>query len=88
MNPSTVMAILVDKRTDAAPKVQEILTNYGCLIQTRLGMHEVDATSCSEEGLIIIRLCGEETKLADLKAELEAVHDRVKVERIDLSFGE
>ena len=86
MNCSTIMAILIDKRTDAAPKVQEILTENGCIIETRLGLHE-SVDQCSEEGLILVTLCGSQDEIDALKTELEAVH-RVKVDTMQLSFAD
>ena len=86
MNCSTVMAILIDKRTDAAPKVQKILTENGCIIETRLGLHE-SVDQCSEEGLILLTLCGSQKEIDELKSKLEAVH-RVKVDLMQLSFSE
>ncbi|MGM0502593.1 MAG: hypothetical protein ACQERJ_08670 [Bacillota bacterium] len=85
MDCSTIMAILIDKRTDAAPKVQKILTENGCIIATRLGLHE-SLDKCSEEGLIILTLSGSQEEIDDLKSELEEVH-RVKVDLMQLSFS-
>mgnify|MGYP006270950085 CR=1 FL=1 len=85
MKCSTIMAILVDKRTDAAPKVQEILTENGCIIETRLGLHE-SVDQCSEEGLILLTLCGSQAEIDELQAELEDLH-RVKVDIMQLSFS-
>mgnify|MGYP006270378825 FL=1 len=86
MNCSTIMAVLIDKRTDAAPQVQEILTDNGCIIETRLGLHE-SVDQCSEEGLILLTLCGSQEEIDELQSELEAVH-RVKVDTMQLSFAD
>ena len=85
MNGSTIMAVLLDKRTDAAPQVQEILTNYGCIIGTRIGLHQLD--NCAEEGLIILQLSGADDAVAKLESELKGVH-RVKVQKMKLAFGD
>ncbi|MGL4774254.1 MAG: hypothetical protein ACRC2K_11855 [Clostridium sp.] len=55
----TIMAIKIIPRNSLAPKVQEILTRYGCIIQTRLGLHEAREGSCSPSGLIILNLLSE-----------------------------
>lgn len=85
MDCKTIMAILVDNRTHSAPKVQEILTKYGCNIKVRLGLHEVDERHCSDEGLIILQLCGSENDIENLEKELNSL-ERVKAKRITLSF--
>ncbi|MCF6096148.1 hypothetical protein L1766_03865 [Thermovorax subterraneus] len=85
MDCKTIMAILVDNRTHSAPKVQEILTKYGCNIKVRLGLHEVDERHCSDEGLIILQLCGSEEDIQNLEKELNSL-ERVKARRITLSL--
>jgi hypothetical protein len=79
------MAVLLDKRTDAASKVQEILTKYGCIISSRIGLHQV--SKCTEEGLIILHICGSDEEVVNLEEELSAVH-RVKVQKMKVSFDE
>ncbi len=60
----TIMVIKVFGRVANAPLVQEILTEYGCSIKTRVGFHEASADRCSTDGMIILQLTGpaEETK--------------------------
>jgi len=84
-NCSTVMAVLIDKRTDAAPTVQEVLTKHGCIISTRIGMHQVG--ECSEEGLVILHLCGNEEDIENLQNDLVGIH-RVKVEKMKVEFDD
>lgn len=82
---STIMAILIDKRTDAVPKVQGLLTEHGYIISTRLGMHQVGGRV--EEGLIMLHLCGSQDDINTLERELSEVH-RVKVKKMRVSFDE
>lgn len=83
MKCNIIMAILVDNRSDIAPKVQEVLTNYGCIIDTRLGMHQ--SNDCSEEGLIILKLCGDSDQISKLEEELKGL-DRVAVNKMKIEF--
>nr|WP_239559147.1 hypothetical protein [Sporohalobacter salinus] len=80
------MAVLIDKRRNVAPKVQQILTKYGCIIETRLGMHEGVGQECSEEGIIILRLSNKQ-KANELKEKLEAI-ERVQAKMIELKFDD
>lgn len=73
MAGSTVMAVSLEKRSKEAPKVQEILTKHGCLINARLGLHEAGGPSCSEEGLILLHLKGQGEEINRLRTDLEAV---------------
>lgn len=72
----TIMAIKISPRTSAAPKVQEILTRYGCIIHTRLGLHEATENTCSTSGLILLNLMPTaKEEIAKLDAELNAIED-------------
>ncbi|AJD30730.1 hypothetical protein AAGC94_19635 [Clostridium sporogenes] len=52
----SIMAIKISPRNEIAPKVQEILTRNGCIIKTRLGLHEATNDSCSKCGLVLLEL--------------------------------
>lgn len=66
-----VMGIQIGDREKDAAKVQELLTKYGCIIKTRLGLHETD-NICSSNGLIILEFQnGSYEKANELKVELE-----------------
>lgn len=56
----TVLLILIGKRKDAAVKVQQILTAWGCNIKTRLGIHDGVLENCSDTGLLILELVGKQ----------------------------
>jgi hypothetical protein len=62
----TLLIILVGKRKDTAVKVQQILTAWGCIIKTRLGIHDGILDNCSDEGLLILELYGTEEQKNEL----------------------
>ncbi len=66
----TVMLILIDGRRKNAVNVQKILTEWGCLIKTRLGIHDGVLENCSESGLIFLELVGDEEKHDQLMNKL------------------
>lgn len=80
-----LMIILIDKRREEAPVVQELLTEYGCLIQTRLGLHDGVGDRCSNQGLIIIEMVGERAQQKELDEKLNAL-DGVKAKLVDIAF--
>ena len=54
----SILLILIGKRKDDAVKIQQILTAWGCIIKTRLGIHDGVLENCSDEGLLILELYG------------------------------
>ena len=70
--PKVILGISIDIRSEAAPIVQKILTEYGCVIKTRLGMHQHADESCTEKGLIILEMIDNSlVKSNELKGKLD-----------------
>ncbi|KOA18731.1 hypothetical protein CLHOM_30150 [Clostridium homopropionicum DSM 5847] len=80
---TTIMAVAIDPRSEHAPQVQTVLTKHGCIISTRLGLHEASKDHCSNRGLIILHVNGETEQFSDLKRELEDV-EGVKVKHMTI----
>ena len=68
-----IMAIRLAPRNKIAPTVQEILTNYGCIIKVRLGLHDASMTECSSDGLILLQLIDKVEDIIRLKDELNSL---------------
>ncbi|MCD6440251.1 MAG: hypothetical protein J7L86_00465 [Candidatus Marinimicrobia bacterium] len=62
--------IVVNKRKKEAVTVQKILTEWGCLIKTRLGLHEGVLDNCSEIGSIILEVVGEPNQHEEIVRKL------------------
>lgn len=66
----TILLILIGQRKQAAVQVQNVLTGWGCMIKTRLGIHDGVMENCSEHGLLILELAGERKKWMSLREKL------------------
>lgn len=66
-----ILLILVNKRKEEAEKVQKILTGWGCIIRTRLGLHSGVLDECSNTGLIFLELVGDKGKHEELRHKLD-----------------
>ncbi len=69
----TLLGILVPRRDELGIRVQAILTTYGCVIRTRLGVNEVYFGEPA--GLIILELAGDRTQFASLEKALREIDD-------------
>jgi len=76
-----VFGIQVTNRAKNAGQVQKILTDYGCNIRTRIGLHEVDDKVCSPSGLILLELYGKEQDILKMEETLKAI-DGVIVQKM------
>jgi len=83
MSKFQIMTILVNHRKSEAERLQQLLTEFGCNIKMRLGLHETKDI-CAEDGLIILQMDGDEKDIHQLKDGLEHI-DGVKVQLITMT---
>lgn len=83
MQCPTIMAVQIKNRNQDAPKFQEMITKHGCMVKTRLGMHEVD--NCSKEGLVILQLCGKDEDIEALGNDINTL-DSINAKWMKLDF--
>jgi hypothetical protein len=74
MRKRIILGVQVTNRVANALEVQEILTEFGCNIKTRLGLHEVTAAVCSTVGLLLLEAYGDLSKIREMESRLKAVH--------------
>lgn len=73
MDKHIVIGVHITERVKHASEVQKVFTEFGCQIRTRLGLHEADQKVCSPNGLIILDMVDDDTKVAELKQKLTAI---------------
>jgi hypothetical protein len=81
MENHVIFGVHITERLKHVPLVQQLLSEYGCNIKTRLGLHEVSQKACSPNGLLILEMFGEETKCNELFTRLNSV-EGVEVQKI------
>ncbi len=80
-NKHLVFGIHITDRLKHVDLVQRLLTQYGCNIKTRLGLHEVSETFCSPNGLLLLEMIGDEKTCMELADKLNAV-EGVEVQKM------
>ncbi|MFO7896752.1 MAG: hypothetical protein R6U84_07455 [Candidatus Cloacimonadales bacterium] len=80
------MIILVDLRKEEAVTIQKVLTEWGCFIKTRLGLHDDVLENCSQAGTIFLELVGEKAKHEELARKLNLLK-AVSAKLITLEVG-
>jgi hypothetical protein len=82
----SVLVILISKRTESAVQLQKVLTAWGCIIKTRLGIHDGVQKECSDAGLAILELYGTDEQIQELARKVALV-DGVSSKLVELSLG-
>jgi metal-responsive CopG/Arc/MetJ family transcriptional regulator len=83
MGKGIILAVRVQNRVAEASDMQKVLTEYGCNIKARLGLHEVHDDSCASDGLVLLVCVGKDGELKELEKKLSKV-DGIKVSKTDL----
>jgi len=71
MDKAIIIIHMHQRRTTAA-KVQKALTDHGCIVKTRLGIHDGVLDKCSDEGLILLEVVGTSGETKALEKALRA----------------
>jgi hypothetical protein len=53
---TAIIGILLENRIEEAIKFQEILTECGCNISTRIGLHPIGEYKCVNSGIILLEV--------------------------------
>jgi hypothetical protein len=68
-----IVLIKIDHRSQEAGLVQGILTEYGCNIKVRLGLHEASNEFCAQDGMVILHVDGKPEELTAMLDKLNKV---------------
>ena len=68
-----IMGVHITDRMQHVSQVQAILTEYGCLIKTRLGLHETSQEGCSPNGLLLLELLDDDAQAEAFAAALSQI---------------
>ena len=83
MDDCVILGIHVTGCEEHAAEAQKVLTEYGCNIKTRLGLHEVNENLCSSAGLILVEVFGGEFIADELIRKLESIGG-IEVKKVPL----
>lgn len=73
MKKRIILGVQVTNRGENIPEVQKVLTEFGCSIKTRLGLHEVTPSTCSTIGLLLLETWGDEGEIAKMEKGLKKI---------------
>lgn len=64
---TTIIGVRLENRMECAVEFQKLITEFGCEIRTRLGLHPSNGGICLNYGIVLLEVNGEAELL---KAEL------------------
>ncbi len=66
---TAIIGIKVENRREEASKLQDILTEYGCVIKTRIGLHDMGEYKCLNYGIVLIEVIDKINEIYDRLAQ-------------------
>ena len=79
MKKYNIMGIVIEDRKKFANEVQEVLTEFGSIIDTRIGLHTGLEKTLNNEGFIILNLEDDDKKISEFEKKLKSIKSvRVK----------
>ncbi len=51
---TTIIGVALEKRRETALEFQKILTEHGCSIRTRIGLHPSENGACTNHGIVLL----------------------------------
>ncbi len=64
---TTIIGVSLENRLETSLEFQRIVSEYGCGIKTRIGLHQSKGEVCLNRGIILLEVVGE---IDALKTEL------------------
>ena len=62
---TTIIGISLENRIEESLKFQKILTEYGCDIRTRIGLHSIGEYNCINSGIILLEVVNNTNAIYD-----------------------
>ncbi len=56
---TTIIGLVLENREEMAIKFQKIITDFGCEIKTRIGLHPYCENACSNRGIVLLEVAGD-----------------------------
>lgn len=56
---TTIIGVNLENRLESAIEFQKIITEFGCEIRTRIGLHPTKENTCSNRGIILLEVIGD-----------------------------
>ena len=56
---TTIIGVRLENRMECAVEFQKVITQFGCEIRTRVGLHPSNSGMCLNYGIVLLEVSGE-----------------------------
>ncbi len=68
-----IIGVHIIDRTAHVPQVQQVLSEFGGYIKTRLGLHDISDDLCAANGLLILDMLYDPERIEQIKGKLRLI---------------
>lgn len=66
---TAIIGVAIENRIEEAVKFQQVITQYGCTIRTRIGLHNIGEYKCVNYGIILLEVTDRINEIYDALAK-------------------
>lgn len=81
---TTILGLKTENRFKSSECIQKILTDYGCFVRTRLGLHDIGEGICPKYALMILEIPNDE-KAVNIANQLLNI-DGIEIQRMQFDI--
>jgi len=75
MDKTVILGVKLNHRMTTATAFQKVVSDWGCNIKTRIGIHNAENGKCSPTGVILLDVIGTDQEIMDIENSLKNIPD-------------
>ncbi len=81
---TVILGVKIENRFENSECIQRVLTEYGCFVRTRLGLHDIREGVCPKYALILLEIIDREKAVSVEKLLLDI--PGIEIQRMEFDF--
>ena len=82
---TVILGIKTENRFETSKCIQRVLTDFGCFVKTRLGLHDIQKGACPQYALILLEIPVKEKAILIEKKLLDI--SGIEIQRMEFVFN-
>lgn len=82
---TVILGVKTENRFESSKCIQQILTEYGCFVKTRLGLHNIGQNICPKYALILLEIPDKDKALLIGQKLLDI--SGIEIQRMEFEFN-
>ena len=80
-----ILGVKTENRFESSECIQRVLTDFGCFVKTRLGLHDIKQGTCPKYALMLLEIPEKEKAILIEKKLLDI--SGIEIQRMEFTFN-